>query len=88
MHEKWDFRTPCINHGFEHAKNVTLNQWSMRRVKGVFDDFYLASRVSVCSVCRHEVEALAQQEAAAEEADSAADVLRGMPRPCRAKGTH
>jgi len=48
-HEMWGIETPCANHGWAHSQFVTLGQWHMRRVKDVFDDFYLAGRRTSCS---------------------------------------
>ena len=43
-YERWGVATPCPNEGYDH--NVTLGQWCMRRVKDVFDDYYLAGRLT------------------------------------------
>jgi hypothetical protein len=51
-YEKWHVPTPCVNEGFAHAEHVTLGRWHMRRVKDVFDDYYLAGREICCSECR------------------------------------
>ena len=57
-HEMWSIATPCANHGWAHAEHVTRGRWHMRRVKCVFDDWYLAGRETVCSKCQEEKESL------------------------------
>ena len=76
-HEMWGIETPCANHGWAHSQFVTLGQWHMRRVKDVFDDFYLAGRRTSCSKCKAEKESLKEKATAVETAlgDSADPVL-------------
>ena len=80
-HEKWDLDTPCVNEGYAHTQHISLGRWAMRRVKDVFDDFYLAGRRTSCSECKKRKAGLKEEladlevelsqeigEAAAEEA--------------------
>ena len=67
-HEKWDIATPCANHGWAHAEHVALGRWHMRRVKCVFDDWYLAGRETVCSKCQEEKESLKKKAATVKAA--------------------
>ena len=62
-YERWGIATPCANEGYDHAGHVTLGEWRMRRVKDVFDDFYLAGRRTYCSACKARKEALKARRA-------------------------
>ena len=66
-YERWNgVATPCANEGYNHS--VTLGAWRMRRVKDVFDDFYLAGRRTLCSACKaHKAELQDERKALAEE---------------------
>ena len=78
-HERWSIATPCANHGWAHAEFVTLGKWRMRRVKDVFDDFYLAGRETSCSKCKEEKLALKKAAATAEAALKAAGESEDHP---------
>ena len=67
-HEMWDIETPCANHGWAHSQFVALGQWHMRRVKDVFDDWYLAGRRTSCSKCKEEKVSLKEKATAVETA--------------------
>ena len=58
-YERWGVATPCANEGFNHS--VTLGVWRMRRVKDVFDDFYLAGRRTLCSACKARKQGLLEE---------------------------
>ncbi|KAH8053987.1 hypothetical protein JL722_9149 [Aureococcus anophagefferens] len=49
--------TPCVNHGYDHSNSVTrTKKWSIRRVKGMSGDEFIASRAA--GVRQHHVRAL------------------------------
>jgi len=51
--------TPCVNHGYDHSNSVTrTKKWSIRRVKGMSGDEFIASRYYRCSKCRAEANRL------------------------------
>ncbi|KAH8068442.1 hypothetical protein JL720_12214 [Aureococcus anophagefferens] len=51
--------TPCVNHGHDHSNSVTrTKKWSIRRVKGMSGDEFIASRYYRCSKCRAEANRL------------------------------
>ena len=65
-YERWGVATPCANEGFNHS--VTLGVWRMRRVKDVFDDFYLAGRRTLCSACKARKQGLLEERNQLKEA--------------------
>jgi hypothetical protein len=65
---KWGLDTPCVNEGYEHAGFVKRGRWAMRRVKCVFDDFYLAGRRTSCFECKKKKVELKAELAELQEA--------------------